>query len=480
MKRIIIIMLMALSINLNLFAQQRQQVTRDEAISAALTRLTDSNIHTESNIRGLTLIEKNDSAGNTVLYEVSTDSVSLLLSGSKACYPVLAKYQTYNGPLLSRYDNLPANLRSFLDGYIQQISFCFSNDTIRLYHHGIWDSLIGGNCPERRNYVSVGPLISTKWGQKGCNEGSSVGYEYYMPGTTGCDHCVAGCVAVAMGQVMNYWKQPLPTKWYYLFDWCNMSDLLDDDSPTFFQNRNAISELLRDCGDKVNMRYGCTGSGAYFDAIKTVLVNNYGYSNNANYIARAGMSDGDWMNLLRQQIDANMPVLYCGNGSGSHAFICDGYGDSIYFHFNWGASGQDDGSYLIGCLNPFFNGAQHNFSNDHMALINIYPIDNTILCNRDVVLDDYYSLYQDVITNGTYHPSELLPVTVTNLISASTNADQSWRTIPAGATTTYQAQESITLRDGFTVERGADFAAIIEPCDNCGNPPLRLFRQMRR
>ena len=451
-------------------AQQKQQVTRDEAINVALTLLTGSNVPTGNSLRNINAIEKNDSSGNIVLFEISTDGTSLLLSGSKACYPVLAKYQTHSGSLLNCYNDLSENLRNFLDGYIQQISFCFNNDTTVLYYQAVWDSLIEGINIMQRDNVSVGPLVSTKWGQMGCNTGTSVGYEYSMPDTCNCNHnCLAGCVAVAMGQVMNYWKHPSPTNWNYFFDWCNMSDLLEDISPSFFQNRDAISNLLRDCGEKVHMHYGCNGSGAYFDSIRSALVDNYDYSRNASYIEKNRMSDDDWINCLKQEIDAGRPILYNATGSSGHAFICDGYGNGNFFNFNWGSWGQGNGSYLVGNLTPYFNGQQHSFLSGHKALIGIKPQNPIILCDRNVELDDYYRQYEDEISNGTYNPWEITPATVTNLTSASINSSALWRTIPTGATSTYKAQESITLKDGFSAKSGARFVAKIEPCINCGN-----------
>ncbi len=460
---------MAIGFSICLQAQQNQQVTRDEAVNAALTRLTGSNVIKDRNLRGIVLTEKNDNAGNTVLYEITTDSVSLLLSGSKACYPILAKYKTPNRPLLDHYDDLPDNLRSFLDDYIWQISFCFSNDTIGLYHQGVWDSLINGINLVQRNSNSIGPLMSTRWAQKGCNNGSCVGYEYSMPQGNTCDHCVAGCVAVAMGQVMNYWKYPVSTKWDLKFDWCNMSDILDCASPAFVQNRNAISHLLYDCGVNVSMIYGCFGSGAYFDSVRGALVNRYGYSSDAEYKVRSGMNDNQWMDLLRQEIDAGRPVLYNACEGSCHAFVCDGYGNDNFFNFNWGSRGEGDGSYLIDCLNPYFNRDTHYFTYSHTILIKVHPESDISLCDRDVYLDDYYGLHQNEIASGAHQPWEMLPVTVTNLTSASSDSPSSWRTIPTGEESTYRAQESITLKDGFTVESGAEFAAIITPCDNCGN-----------
>ena len=56
---------------------------------------------------------------------------------------------------------------------------------------------------------------------------------------------------------------------------------------------------------------------------------------------------------------------------------------------------------------------------------------------------------------------------MTKLISASPSSPASWRTIPTGATATYQAHEEVLLQDGFTVEAGVEFTAEIVPCPNC-------------
>ena len=55
------------------------------------------------------------------------------------------------------------------------------------------------------------------------------------------------------------------------------------------------------------------------------------------------------------------------------------------------------------------------------------------------------------------------------LYSADATDRYIYRTIPENATATYQAHKEIVLRDGFTVEEGADFTAQIVPCPNCEN-----------
>ena len=59
--------------------------------------------------------------------------------------------------------------------------------------------------------------------------------------------------------------------------------------------------------------------------------------------------------MLKQGgLDENIPLYYSGqddNWQGGHAFVCDGYDENDYFHFNWGWSGKDDAWCPIGAVN---------------------------------------------------------------------------------------------------------------------------------
>jgi hypothetical protein len=83
--------------------------------------------------------------------------------------------------------------------------------------------------------INVQPLLKTNWNQTSSNDGYCDSYNYHAPNSNGnCTcypdggvKCPAGCVAVAMAQIMKYWNYPV-----YLsnkikqYDWCNMSDKL--------------------------------------------------------------------------------------------------------------------------------------------------------------------------------------------------------------------------------------------------------------
>ncbi len=183
------------------------------------------------------------------------------------------------------------------------------------------------------------------------------------------------------------------------------------------------------------------------------------------------------MSLLKFQLDNACPIIYSGKTIDDrwHTFVCDGYGydplDTFFVYCNFGV-GNYDGFFKLDEIHV----QNDTFIYNQKAIINIYPNDRVMLCSRDVLLDEYYLPYQDEIASGTLFPWGMLPVTVTNLTSASSGSPGSWRTIPTGEESVYRAQESIVLKDGFVVERGADFAAIISPCDNCGHSVLTESR----
>ena len=470
---------MAMAANYNAKAQQRQQVTQEEATCIAIRLLTNLNGHTERITTNLQMTEKRDSIGNVVLYEVTADSISVLLSGSRACYPLLGKYHTPNGPLLNDYDNLPDNLRWLIDGYIAQIVPCFSNDTIRLYYNDEWNNLIEGtNLSNREEGENVVLEFTSKWSQQGCNINNDnnpiIGYEYYMPpdANNSCNHSVVGCGAVAVGQVLNYWKHPVSPDWNVTYDRCNMSDILDVNSPDFQKNREAIALLLKDCAVPITESYGCVRTSSDFSRIPSALINYFNYSPNAHLEWRIDHPN-DWNALLKNQINQKRPILYAGGG---HTFVCYGYYDNhqgdFFIMLNMGNGYTGNGWYTPNDISFDVDQDHYDFTSNQRAIFDVYP-DNWIdICHRDVALDEYYSAYQDEIASGTWFPWKMLPVTVTNLTSASGGSPESWRTIPMGEESIYKAQESIVLEDGFVVERGADFAAIISPCDNCGHSLL--------
>ncbi|MGC9332301.1 MAG: Spi family protease inhibitor [Bacteroidales bacterium] len=83
-----------------------------------------------------------------------------------------------------------------------------------------WHQLKTNNYNPSKDAI-VSPLLVTKWGQSHPNDncgGNIEAYNYYMPDADNLDYmvdnphcstnCLAGCPAVAMGQILRYWKRP--------------------------------------------------------------------------------------------------------------------------------------------------------------------------------------------------------------------------------------------------------------------------------
>lgn len=132
MKKIFIMLLVTIVTSDYVFSQT-QQVSSREAEDAASNWIGAH--YPECLSRG-SVVSMLNQGGHTLLYEIRFDSINVLLSGSKVCMPVLGEYSSSNNSLIENYDNLPCNLRSFLDGYISQIEMCFRGDTVQYCHQG--------------------------------------------------------------------------------------------------------------------------------------------------------------------------------------------------------------------------------------------------------------------------------------------------------------------------------------------------------
>lgn len=257
--------------NICIIAQQ--QITVDEAKIAAVRTLSKKqNVKEGVREANINTVNSLDDENHTLMYEVIFDNGwGVLLSGSKACLPVLGYYETKRTQSIFA-DDVPCGLQDMLENYKQQIALSFANDSIRLYDQKEWRQLLETQLKDSKTndirYTGspvIPPLLTTKWGQSGSNNSvynPSTGsweyadceaYNYYVTESDSycsCNQkCSAGCTAVALAQVMNYWKYPV-----YLsnrvdqFDWCNMWDELNTTSAGYLLERHAVARLVKDAG----------------------------------------------------------------------------------------------------------------------------------------------------------------------------------------------------------------------------------------
>ncbi|MDR2910522.1 MAG: C10 family peptidase [Bacteroidales bacterium] len=243
----------------------------------------------------------------------------------------------------------------------------------------------------RRNNITTfqkGPLLTTTWGQW-------YPFNYFCPpGTSGASgNYPAGCVAVAMGQIMNYHRKPalVSNPYNHKYNWNNMSETYSSSLPV----------LLRAIGVDVDMSYGTTSLAGIDDA-QYAFKNIYGYTT----VTRANHDAA----IVKSHLNATpkgRPVYMRGEDSingGGHAWVCDGVKDEIiqyeffveyfngssystgndytpsnpgvtlspvppmtFYNMNWGWNGEHDGWFYNNFVNP--NGYNFQYNRRNLYII---------------------------------------------------------------------------------------------------------------
>ena len=296
-------------------------------------------------------------------------------------------------------NQLPENLKGWLDGYARQIeALGTSAQPVQRAQTRGADS-----------WTAVNPLIKTQWNQhypfnKWCPDKNGKDWrdegfdtEHLMTNDQELYHCVTGCVATAMAQVIYYWRcidncQELPAYITTTESW-RMSELpgttfkWDKMKATYSgketdESADAVAELMRYCGQAVNMDYNLGASEAELSTYH--LAEYFGFRKNARQVKRYNYSVDDWERMIYKELSAEgrpRPVLYSGeSNSGDYQFIVDGYDGNGLFHMNWGGGGMNDGYYVLSLANPDEQGAgggtsMDGYSMNQSAIVGLMPDD---------------------------------------------------------------------------------------------------------
>lgn len=315
-------------------------------------------------------------------------------------------------------DQAPA-FKDWMDHYKEQIIYIIQNNLAP-------DPEISDNWKKYSSAIElkgteqlseVAPMLTTKWSQRSyCNN--------LCPADARCasslnGHVPAGCVAVAMAQIMKYWNypvannpipgytddsnndangNPIPNSAYVIpyvgattYDWGNMIDDINFGNPNLTATPaqiDAVSTLIYHCGVAVQMDYSPLASGAgspFGSSIENAFKNYFKYSSGIHKVFKSDYSDDDWAQLLRTELNNNRPVYYSGysndNYDNGHAFVCDGYKDvEPYFNFCWGEGGGGGNGYFY--LNDLTPG-NSNYTYKQWAVIGISPVSNPNITDAD-------------------------------------------------------------------------------------------------
>ena len=265
--------------------------------------------------------------------------------------------------------DIPENMKVWLDGYAEQIEYMTEQkEEARKVEPqtGIGKAV-------------VAPLLKTKWDQlKPFNDKCPMGWDGRAP---------VGCVAVALGQIMNYHRWPAKSEGIIDYDagltWVN-EDLADYSYD--FDNLD-IPQFLYNVAVACQVKFENDGSGAWDVIAGRGILEHFDYDKGmeyhvpdykayetmypSNYVYKScSYTKSQWDSLLRVELDERRPVYYSGsNLKTGHAFVCDGYDDSGYFHFNWGWGGAFDGWFVTSALSP----GDSWFSSNQAIITHIQP-----------------------------------------------------------------------------------------------------------
>lgn len=260
----------------------------------------------------------------------------VIIAGDDAVTPVLGYTSTGSFDA----ENLPDGLKDLLKSYERQIA-------------ALGDNYVANRTATRAGFTGENLLKTAEWNQM-------APFNKYTP-----NNYVTGCVATAGAIVMKHHGYPakgtgshsytwngktISADFEQNYDWASMPAVYDGTNAADF---DGVARLMADLGVAVEMQYNKDGSGAYIGNLVTALQKYYGYSKLSHLMAIEDVGAEAWNSRLREEIDANRPVLYAASdpARGGHAFVIDGYKDES-FSVNWGWGGYCDGFYQIGALNP--------------------------------------------------------------------------------------------------------------------------------
>lgn len=233
---------------------------------------------------------------------------------------------------------------------------------------------------------------------------------------TVCHRTKAGCTAVAMAQVLWYWRWPDYVIMYesinmagtpygatsrHYYDWDNMPASIYNSSSMY--QVNMVAGLLRDCGYAAHTLYMADGSESIPTKLTYALEHYYNFHVNPQF-------EYAWMDfgpILQYEIANSRPVIcQAGKDGEGHTFVIDGYNSTTNkYHINWGWGSGVNGMWDLGfdgftSLRTFFTELYPDCTAREASVTSLDI--STITSGNDVTLysANNVSLSQLTVANG--------------------------------------------------------------------------------
>ena len=414
--------LLILSLMLTAVMVQAGQVSKEEAKSKAeqFKAARHANIRGNANANSVKMVFDGSAF---FVFNIGNSDGFVIVSGDDRTPAILA----YSDAGSFDPQNIPENMKAFLQGYADEMKFFPKTATAR------------AEAQKRVVKQTIAPLLKTTWGQ-------DRPYNNLCPmflKTT--SRCVTGCVATAMVQLMYYHKWPetistdidaydCKTSWSGFgkihvdgvaagsaINWGDMwtgypyrgSSVEESSLDAAEQTADlAVAQLMAYCGRSVTMEYRNNANGgstaSLYNASKA-LVQYFDYDPALQYVNREDYTTKDWENLIYTELKEKRPVMYSGQSTGGgHTFMVDGY-EGGYFHVNWGWGGAYDCHVLLSEMNPYSNSGigasstDDGYSYDQSAVINAHKNIGEIVAPSPIVMSTGNDLTATAtsVTRGT-------------------------------------------------------------------------------
>lgn len=233
--------------------------------------------------------------------------------------------------------------------------------------------------------AQVAPLINNNW------QTFMWPYNAYYPedenGVNG--HVGNACGYTALARICHYWQFPyngngvldfddyFGNHWYIDLENMNLNynnmpyELYWDDPESIYAQTASLFLACGAIGEDIMIGFT---DGIF--RITEAMPQYMNYSNEMEVIQRWDYTRAEWIDLFKNELDNNRPILIDGRTPESpppwepgswegHFFVCDGYNENDMFHIN----------YMYGGIKGYYDiDSMDNFSAYHRAIINFEPL----------------------------------------------------------------------------------------------------------
>lgn len=279
----------------------------------------------------------------------------IALSSDRDIRPIIAYSFTDD----FRWDNAPDNLLYHVlrrDLELRKSAIPFTDRKIIVENNQLWKKYIDGKQAFLRTIETtetIGPWLDSNWDQ-------GPPYNNYCPIDPGTgERSVVGCVATAMGMIVDYWEWP-PSVTFNSSDsyysegttpaiWIDAAtaniDTIDYNSAGNQPDSDTKAKISYACGVACGMHYSSDGSSSDTREVPDALLEKFDYDS-ADGVT---IMSGSFYDILLENIEMAKPVELgiWGMGAGGHAIVADGWKSTDEYHLNMGWGGYQNGWYFL-------------------------------------------------------------------------------------------------------------------------------------